>query len=87
MSVKTGFICRLGSGVGHLGSYGSRRALKGSTGLKRAQIKQTTFEYSSGVDIHKHTHMFVKGHIGPYCAILGHFAIWAILRVMAHDGS
>ena len=87
MSVKTGFICHLGSGVGLFGSQGSRRALKGSNWLKRAQIEQTTSEYSSGVDIHKHPHMFVKGHIGPYWAILGHFTIWAILRGMAHDGS
>ena len=31
--------------------------------------------------------MFAKDHIGPYWAILGHFAIWAILRGMAQDGS
>jgi hypothetical protein len=37
--------------------------------------------------VHKHTHMFANGHIEPYWAILGHFAIWAILRGMAQDGS
>ena len=77
--------------MGHFGSEGSRRALKGSNGLKRAQIEQTASEYSSGVDIHKHTHMFARG---PYWAILGHIGpYWAILAIlrgwlrMAQNGS
>ena len=73
--------------MGHFGSEGSRRALKGSNGLKRAQIEQTASEYSSGVDIHKHTHMFARG---PYWTILGHigpFCHFGNLEGMAQDGS
>ena len=94
MSVKTGFD-------GHLGSFGLIRVQMSSEGLKRAQtgsnglkLDQTTSEYSSGVDLYKHTRMFANGHIGPYWAILSIFAIWAVLRgwltkwlKMAQNGS